>query len=136
MNSILCPQSTCLEIHPRPLSGVKCLTLAAQFTLHPIFAALLVSSSQRARQIHQAEQVLDPEPGTTSRPFQERVHRRQTRPSQGQSLSSVIPLGPKVNSISIPSSTHLNDLELVSVQRVERMRDGEVTERFDCARCS
>ena len=123
-------------IHSRSRPGVKCLTLTAQFTLHSIFARLLVSSPQRVHQIHQAEQVLDPEESTPSRPIQERVHRRQARPSQGQSPCSVIPLGPKMNPVAIPTSEHLNDLELPAMQRVKRMRDGEVTERFGCARCS
>ena len=130
------PNKTSLDILLRPFDGVKRLTLTAQFTLHPISASLRASLPQSTHQIHQAEQVLDPEQGTPSRPIQERVYRRQTRPTQGEGLCSVISFDPKVNAVAIPGATHLDDLELLAMQRMKRVSDGEVTQRFECARCS
>ncbi len=97
-----CAISIPLGIRPQAVSGVQLFTLAAEFTLHPIFATPVPSPPQRAHQIHQTEQVLDPE----------------------------------VNSLSIPGAAHLDDLELLAMQPMKRMRDGETTQRFECARCS
>ena len=136
IRTMLGPLHTSPDIRPRPFNGVKLLTLTAQFTLHPIFASLRASLPQSTHQIRQAEQVLDPEQGTPSRPIQERVYRRQTRPTQGEGLCSVISFDSVMNPVAVPGATHLNDLELLTKQGMKRMRNGELTRRFDCARCS
>jgi hypothetical protein len=136
MHSALKSQMTCLNTTLRSGDGIMLFTSTAQFPLHPICVTLLPPLPQAVHQINQGKQVLDPEQGAPSRPHQEWVRRRETRPTQGQDSSSIIRLTPIVNSIPIPASTQLNDLEALAVLRMERMRNREIATHFPCARRS